>query len=261
MLGKLMKYEWKSTWKLLVPANLLIIVMTFFACVTVRLELFQDISREGTVFASLIIIMMYILSMFVALVGTAVYLIHHFYTSTYGDQGYLLHTLPVDKHHIIIAKVLVSFGWVLLSSFLMYTSVLLLLGLEEDIFSVLAEIMEITVIGRYEGRAAALTVIMTIITLIVEMLARVLKVTACISLGQLSSNHKLLVAFAYYFGIYIIQQIINMFYYLFLGLIWKKTDDVRLGGSWEFLLIIGLIYCVVFYLLTWHVMDKKLNLD
>ena len=62
--------------------------------------------------------------------------------------------------------------------------------MKEGIFSVLAEMMEITIIGRAEERIAALTVIMTIITLIV--------------------------------GIYIIQQIINMFYYLFLGLIWKN---------------------------------------
>lgn len=29
MLGKLMKYEWKATWKLLLSANLVIVVMTF----------------------------------------------------------------------------------------------------------------------------------------------------------------------------------------------------------------------------------------
>ena len=46
MLGRLMKYEWNATWQLLVPANLLIVVMTIFAAVTVRLDVF-DTDNEG----------------------------------------------------------------------------------------------------------------------------------------------------------------------------------------------------------------------
>lgn len=109
MLGRLMKYEWKATWKLLVPVNLLIVVMTFFACVTVRMKVFES-GNDGIIFSAIMILMAYMASMFAAMVGTAIYLIYRFYTSTYGDQGYLLHTLPVDKHHIILAKVIVSTG-------------------------------------------------------------------------------------------------------------------------------------------------------
>ena len=116
MLGKLMKYEWQSTWKLLLPANLLIVVMTFFACMTVRLRLMY-VDNDGIIFSAVMILVTYAGSMFVVMIGTAIYLIYRFYTSTYGDQGYLLHTLPVDKHHIIIAKVTVSTAWVLFSSF------------------------------------------------------------------------------------------------------------------------------------------------
>ena len=261
MLGKLMKYEFKSTWKILVPANLLIVVMTFFACVTVRLDFFSDIGSDGAVLGSVIIMLTYVLSMFVALVGTAIYLIYHFYTSTYGDQGYLLHTLPVDKHHIIIAKVLVSLLWILLSSFLMYCSILFLFNLEEEIFTAFVDIMQFTLSMVGEEKYMAITIIMMFVAMIVEMLARVLKVAACISLGQLSSNHKLLVAFAYYFGIYIIQQIIRGCYLIVLGIVVGKTGTFSLGATWEFTLITGLIYSVAFYLITWHVMDKQLNLD
>ena len=260
MLGKLMKYEWKSTWKLLVPANLLIIVMTFFACVTVRIDFFEYKSNAVD-FAAIMIILMYVLSMFVAMVGSVIYLIYHFYTSTYGDQGYLLHTLPVDKHHIIIAKVLVSSIWVLISSFLIYASVLFLFNAEEDIFNDFLNIVKYRVDGPFNDDFTAFSVIMALIALIVELLARVLKVTACISLGQLSSNHKLLTAIAFYYAIYVVQQIINVIYYAFLGYIGNRTGTWDFGTSWEYALITGLIYTVVFYLLTWHVMDRKLNLD
>ena len=42
MLGKLMKYEWKATWKLLIPLNLFIVVMSVLAYTTVQLEFFES---------------------------------------------------------------------------------------------------------------------------------------------------------------------------------------------------------------------------
>lgn len=260
MLGKLMKYEWKSTWKLLVPANLLIVIMTFFACVTVRIDFFEY-NNNAVNFAAVMIILMYVLSMFVAMIGSAIYLIYHFYSSTYGDQGYLLHTLPVDKHHIIIAKVVVSAAWVLISSFLVYVSVLFLFNADRDILSQFIDVLEGMVARTYDDKISGFAIIMALIALLVEMLARVLKVTACISLGQISSNHKLLAAFAFYFAIYIAQQIVNTFHFVVLGYIYDKTGTWEIGPSWEYALITGLIYTVVFYLITWYVMDRKLNLD
>lgn len=260
MLGRLMKYEWKATWKLLVPVNLLIVVMTFFACVTVRMKVFES-GNDGIIFSAIMILMAYMASMFAAMVGTAIYLIYRFYTSTYGDQGYLLHTLPVDKHHIILAKVIVSTGWLLCSSFLIYLSGLLLVAREGELVShVLDSTKEMVELAGSE-KVTFFTIVMTAITYVVSMLARVLKVMACISLGQMSSNHKLLTAFGFYFATYFVQQIINGIYYMFLGVINSRLDTWYYGSSWEFMLIFGLIYLVVFYLLTWYVMEKNLNLD
>lgn len=259
MLGKLMKYEWQSTWKLLLPANFLIIVMTFFACMAIRLNL-GDIDNDGIIFSAVMILVTYVGSMFVVMIGTAIFLIYRFYTSTYGDQGYLLHTLPVDKHHIIIAKVTVSTGWVLLSSFLMYLSVLFIFASEEGVVPELIDSME-TFAEEIGGRPSFFAGVMAVIAFVISILARVLKVTACLSLGQLSANHKLLMSFAFYFGIYFLQQIAGSFYYAFLGLINRKIDGYYYGKPWEVTLIAGLIYTVVFYMVTWYTMEKKLNLD
>lgn len=259
MLGKLMKYEWQSTWKLLVPANLLIIVMTFFGCMAVRLNL-SDIDNEGVVFSAVMILVTYVGSMFVVMIGTAIYLIYRFYTSTYGDQGYLLHTLPVDKHHIIIAKVTVSAAWILLSSFLMYLSILFIFASGDGVIPELLNSMEVIAEEMGNGHSF-LSGIMVIIAFIVSILARVLKVTACLSLGQMSPNHKLLMSFAFYFGIYFLQQMMSSVYYVFLGLINSRMGTYYYGSSWEISLISGLIYTVIFYLATWYTMEKRLNLD
>ena len=207
MLGKLMKYEWQATWRLLLPANLLIVVMTFFACMAIRLNL-GDIKNEGIVFAAVMILVTYVGSMFVVMIGTAIYLIYRFYTSTYGDQGYLLHTLPVDKHHIVIAKVAVSTAWILFSSFLMYLSILFIFASEKGVILEMVDSMRVLA-KEMDGRPSFFVGAMTVIAFVVSVLSRVLKVTACLSLGQLSANHKLLMSFAYYFGIYFLQQILR----------------------------------------------------
>ena len=261
MLGRLMKYEWNATWQLFGPANLLIVVMTIFAAVTVRLDVF-DTDNEGIVFSALIIMLSYVGSMLVVIIGTAIYLIHRFYTSTYGDQGYLLHTLPVDKHHIIIAKVLVSTAWVMLSFLLMYMSVQILFNEEGDIFTQIIENVKVSaMLWAGAEDVSVFAIIMTLIAGLSAMFARTLKITACISLGQLSNNHKVLSAFGIYFLIYIVQKIVNGIYYVILGYINTITADWHYGKSWEYVLITSLIYAVGFYLVTWYIMEKKLNLD
>ena len=103
MLGKLMKYEWKATWKLLIPLNLFIVVMSILAYITIQLRFF-DSDNDLVMMTGMLLLMTYVLSMFVISIVTVIYLIYRFYTSVYGEEGYLLHTLPVDKHHIIVDR-------------------------------------------------------------------------------------------------------------------------------------------------------------
>lgn len=263
MLGKLMKYEWKATWKLLLPMNMLIIVMTFLACITVQVDFF-DSDNSMVIFSAMMILLTYIGSMFVVCIGTGIYLIYRFYTSTYGDQGYLLHTLPVDKHHIIIAKVVVSAAWIFISMVLVFMSVMFLFAEQGEFLVDFIEAFE-SVIEYWGGsEVSGFVLIMTFIATVFHIFARVLKVTACVSLGQLSSDHKVIMSFAFYFAFYFVQRIFTMLYYVFIEILNNANESYRFSyfdNSWEGTLISGILYSVVFYFLTWYVMDKKLNLE
>ncbi|MBD5517454.1 MAG: hypothetical protein HDR07_02780 [Lachnospiraceae bacterium] len=264
MLGKLMKYEWKATWKLLLSANLVTVVMTILAWFTVHVVEYS--SDFGMVdFMSVIVMFTYVAGMFVVMVGTSIYLIHRFYTSTYGDQGYLLHTLPVDTHHIIIAKVLVSAMWVLINIGVIYLSILLLIAGQEDMLKNMMEgfVNSLEYLGA--EKATFFAGIMTVIACLFDIFARVLKVTACISLGQLSSNHKVMLSFVWYFVFYVVQQLFEGLYVLLLFAFHQKRSYEYyfslFENHWEVMLLSGIIYCVVFYNITWYVMSRKLNLD
>ena len=266
MLGKLMKYEWKATWKLLVPLNLFIVVMSILAYITVQLDFF-DTNNNLVMMTGAILILAYVLSMFVISVVSVIYLIYRFYTSVYGDEGYLLHTLPVDKHHIIIAKAVVSASWIILNIILVYLSMLFLFSTQERFIETITDGFQfyVEVVNSY-NKVGAFEVIMTLVASFFAMLARILKVSACVSLGQLASNHKVLSSIGFYYAIYIVQRIFTLIYYAVLALINEASDYYYystsfFGSSWEFTLLSSLIYCVVFYFLTWYVMDRKLTLD
>ncbi len=264
MLGKLMKYEWKATWKLLIPLNLFIVVMSILAYVTVQLDFFSSDS-DLVQMTGMLLIMTYVLSMFVISVVTVIYLIYRFYTSVYGEEGYLLHTLPVDKHHIIVSKAVVSVLWIILNLFLIYLSVLFLISTQERFVETLTEGFEfyMDAVNNY-NKVSAFEVVMTLIASFFALLARVLKITACVSLGQLSSNHKVLSAIGFYYAIYVVQRMFTLLYYMIQTLILKASDYAYYGyagSSWEFTLLSSLIYSVIFYFLTWYMMDRKLNLD
>ena len=106
---------------------------------------------------------------------------------------------------------------------------------------------------------------MTIVAAIISLAARILKIAACISLGQLAANHKILSSFGFYYGIYFVQRMFSIFYYLILGAVTDIMSNDNgmfvFTDNWPFSLISGLIYCVVFYFITWYMMEKKLNLD
>ncbi|MCM1385711.1 MAG: hypothetical protein NC231_00170 [Bacillus sp. (in: Bacteria)] len=266
MLGKLMKYEWKATWKLLLPMNAFVVLMSILVFMTVQMSFF-DSDSAFVMITGFVVVFTYILSMFVIAIGTVIYLIYRFYTSVYGDEGYLLHTLPVDKHHIIIAKTLINAAWLIINSIVIYCSVLFIFSSAE------AEFMKMILVGIREYYVELMNdsdsitgfgVVMTYVASLLSVFARILKIMACASLGQMASNHKVLASFGFYYGIYFVQQIFGMFSLAILGLIYRAIGDSPIGLfsiSWETELISGLIYCALFYFLTWYMMDKKLNLD
>lgn len=265
MLGKLIKYEFKDTWKLIVPMNLFMVLMSLLACATVQLSFF-DSDNELVVMTGALVIVTYILSLVAILIVTVIYLIYRFYTSVYGDEGYLLHTLPVDKHHIIISKALVSAVWIIIEAALISISIFLILFSSRSfVDAFIGEGMDYYLYQDLFEDVSVFSMVMTLIASLTSLAAKILKISACISLGQLSSNHKVLMSFGFYYAIYFVQKIFSMIYYTMVSLAGEIADTAdsvsSLLNGWEFNLISGLIYSAVFYILTWFVMEKKLNLD
>ncbi|MCM1267348.1 MAG: hypothetical protein NC302_05540 [Bacteroidales bacterium] len=268
MLGKLMKYEWKATWKLLLSANGLTLVMTALAWGMIKLMESENFYSEFSMldFIAVMVLLTYVLSMFAVYVGTVIYLIHRFYTSAYSDQGYLLHTLPVDTHQIIVAKLFVSAAWLLIDIAFMYLSVVFLVASTGDVFRSMMRGMESTIEYLGAEKITAFTVLMTLIAFVFALFAKVLKVGACISLGQLSANHKLMASFGWYVLTYVAENLLQGVYMAVQLSFRRRIGDsvyysTYFDNQWETTLIAAILSCVVYYILTWYMMSRKLNLE
>ncbi len=271
MLGKLMKYEWKASWKLLLPANLVIVclsVMTWIANDVAEKSLFSEDRLDGLMSGIFILIMMlsYALSVITVFLGGTIYLIYRFYTSTYGDQGYLLHTLPVDKHHIIVAKALASALWILVMTLVIYMSAWLVCGGDtKDFFSEFFGghwYLPIYVVGE---ELNVFTAIMAIVTAVAGIFAKILQVAASASLGQLSANHKVMASFGFYIAFRALRSMLEGMISVLIIMFADGGEGILNGFTWRYTwepaLLMNLLYTAGFYLITWHTMEHRLNLD
>ena len=111
MLGKLIKYEFRATGRVMLPALGVLTVLVLLANLSVRL-LDSRLSSFLTVLLVLVLI-----ATFVAVVAAElmpiIIMIVRFHKNLLANEGYLMHTLPASVHSLVWAKLIVSLVWLL----------------------------------------------------------------------------------------------------------------------------------------------------
>ena len=100
MLSKLLKYDFRSLSKILVPVyfvGLLLAIITRIA---------NMLAKEFSIFSvpSGFISAIFIIVLIAIPIVTFIFTILRFYQNLIKDEGYLMHTLPVSKNHLIISS-------------------------------------------------------------------------------------------------------------------------------------------------------------
>lgn len=272
MLGKLLKHEWKSVTKVMLPACLVLVAITILGRIMMTTRGFDSPNQFVQVLASFALVLYVLCLMAVSLLCT-VFLGYRFYKTTYTDEGYLLHTLPVSTHEIILSKAITGAAWSLITSLLLMGSVaVLVLGSvpESEISSLMRDISY--GINTYIGPKFTAWCILLVFTMIVSSFYSLLWLFAGISFGQLLPKHKVLGAFIGLALGYFVMYIVSLITMLAGGLMNKAMLMVENSSSFEpvidylettYLMSFGLtaVFTVLFYLFTNYMMKKKLNLD
>lgn len=271
MTGKLIKYEIRSSmrligviWAALVAAALLL-SFTSGALARIIPDSFTETSAFGLIeFISGFLFV----GIFIALiVATVMIVIVRFYRGLLGDEGYLMHTLPVKPWQLITSKGVVSAAVVLVSILVAVVSMLILAGFNAfvdvaDFFAELGKMLK-------EEPKFILAGIEMLIVLVLSVLKSIYQIYASLSIGQLSGKHRILLALGAYIGISVILSILGVIMMSigeelgivdwFVGLGDRSVFSLTQAGIVGMFLL-TVVQLAVFHVITERILSKKLNL-
>ena len=123
MLGKLMKHEFRATGRFGLPLCGVMIALSAVAGMALRAGASGRYDRWEEVGS--FIVGLYGVSVFAVAIGVFIILIQHFKRNLLGDEGYLMRTLPVSIHELLLSKLFVALLWYVASTLLIILSGLL----------------------------------------------------------------------------------------------------------------------------------------
>lgn len=109
MLGKLLKYEFRATARVMLPvlAGLLLTALAARFAITRLYDWYRPVMIIGT-----FVVVAYFLAILAAGALTLVTLVYRFYRSLLSDEGYLSFSLPTGVHAQLWCKLITSAVWI-----------------------------------------------------------------------------------------------------------------------------------------------------
>lgn len=266
MLGKLFKYEIKSTARQFLSIYLILIGLS------VILKLFNELSEklEIMILPSALFMFLYIVTIIGMFVVTVIIAIQRFYKNLIGDEGYLMFTLPVEIHQQIFVKTVTAVMWTLAGIIAALLSVLIV-AFYGNIFSDISGYISVT----YNSFKAQFGINMYLFALqiigisILALAANYLMVYAAISIGQLFRSHRAIGSVGAYFALYILNQILSVVCITVFSntnkALWNQllNNDLNVIAS---LLLVFAAFAAAFlvclyFLCSTYILKKRLNLE
>lgn len=279
MTGKLIKYEFRSSIKLmaLIWAAIIVSSVLFSLCGNA----FQGAVVDGSdpqvaglfgEIATFVTGFVYFMSIMAMIVITLVLIVMRFYKGLFGSEGYLMNTLPVKPWQLITSKGVVAAVLVIAGVAVSVISVMILAGLS-GIADITEAFREISAVMKAEPMLI-LTAIELLIIVIVGLLKSIYQVYASLAIGQLVNKYRILLALGAYIGINIALSVIAMILMTIAGATGMSdwfimTLDINDADSMISIsqtliaLIFGItaVQLVAFHIVTERIMSLKLNLQ
>lgn len=267
MLGKLLKYEFKATSRLLGLIYLVVLAVAAVTGILGRSNIMSLSDQNGIVFG--IFTMIYIILIVAMIIITLFLIVERFYKNMLQGEGYLMHTLPVPTWMHVASKTISAFVWEVLAVAVLILSLVLVVT-TGGAWKELCEIFN----GRFWEaiiQNAALVVVF-IICLFVQLIRIVLMFYASMSIGASSTRHKIFFSILAFVVIMIVVNVISMVTNLGMvtNLIISAEDyaySVKLAPEMFMTkifvkqIIIDAVYSVIFFVITNFFLKRKLNLE
>ena len=263
MLGKLIKYDLKYGYKLILIVHTVLLI----ACIIGRFVLNslnfnapeEVLATSLGIFISLFTILMVGVS-FSAWGIIAV----RFYRNLFTDEGYLTWTLPATPLQHLWSKIISGVIWYTVDILLSILGLVILVtgeNIRELYTAIEPELTEVLGMSlpMLFGYIAAF--------LLASSIASVIMIYACVAIGQLFPGHRVLGALIAYFIISFVTQIATLIFMVFFHIFPNASNIPSDGSVADYLfMIFGLsVFLIVLtaipeYIATHYIMKKKINL-
>lgn len=248
----------------------IIIAMTVLAVITLCIS-----PDAGNAITSTVLIL-YVLSLVAIYIVAVVYVCWHFYKTTYSDQGYLTHTLPVSPLSILHSKLLAAVLWMTGTTILIALSFFAMITAATGgaIFSITPEEWDMFLQNWNSDNFMPLPwfIVYMLVSAVFTILHFILMVYAAASVGQLFSTNKL--AFSIVSGVvfYFAEQIVSVIallsvlsgFFRDIAATGSEADFLPVSSFTTFLngsLIITAAFIAIYYLISAVIIRKHVNLD
>ena len=284
MLGKLIKYEWKSTYKVGLILMFAMAMATLMGFLAFQAPMWRQMGGRsvndnvGTVMmdmVSMFSFMLYLMILVGAIYAAYIYFVVHFYRTMYTDQGYLLHTLPVGKNEILVSKIFVGSVWMFLVFIGMMVSIVIFGvsmasaisgdGIADVVRAIPHFFSEIAWLFSDMAPFVTWYLVMMILNVILGIPASIIIFYGTVSFGQLFSKHRIIMAIVGYLGLMFIRGLVGAVLQVILSVSTAIiSEEEMLGTMYASMfssLILNLLLAVGGYLISYYVIAKKLNME
>lgn len=262
MLKKLIKYDFKSTMRYMIPIYVIILFFTILTRVVTHLSVLDGMLG----FIPIVIKLTYELMLAAVILITYILQAVRYYSHMVTDEGYLTFTLPTAIRNLTISKLVTAVSWNLATMLLVLISIGTVFYSQENkraFTAVLEELFQQGSVGS--GWNAVIAVLLIIIVLIISSLTINLFIYTAIALGQiLMGKNRLAGTFVAGIAIYISIQLLMVVVLVPVMLILDlKTEDS--GNNIISLIAICALFqifiCSLMYKAVNHIFSNRLNLE
>lgn len=292
MLGKLIKHDFRALSRILWPVQLCVLGATILATLGIRFG-FADTMGQSALTGGVLILRtvssivsaLLIAAIFASMIVVLFIIIQQFYRSCLCSEGYLTFTLPTTPGRILWSKLITAMLWLLISFAVLFVCLLIFLAFGtssnsfynaeaiERLFSALSHLF------TSYGANLVLPTIEFILLLLVGTASSLLCIFLALTLGAVCARqHKVLAAIGFFFAIGIVVSIISTTIQMTIGAnailylndLYPLLDEREffnsgaMGVAQSFLLYnlaLSSALGAIYYIGTWQLMKKKLNLD
>lgn len=266
MLTKLIGYEMKAFGRIILPLYAATLGMALIMGLGVR---FLD-ERFYSNFLGAMVVMAFVILIFATMIMTGVLSVQRFYRNLLGNEGYLMFSLPVGTHHLILSKVIGSLIWSFLSGAVAVCTVAIM-GLAavplEDIMKMFGNIGEY--ISRYSLEKKIGQGVIWIFIMILFFAMSLMQIYTALAIGHQWSEHRIAGSVLAYFGIDMLKGLFGNilarigYYTGWTELLAAQVENGNLPG-WQIqagAVLSAVVMIVIYGAATWYLLDRRINLE